>query len=93
MAEAGVPGFEVEQWQAVYVPGGTPKTIVQRLHTEITRILKEPDVAERLAARAVPPGDPAIGVTGRDDDPAVGLDGDGRPDPGWQLHFKLGNFF
>lgn len=33
MVEAGVPGFEVEQWQAQSVPASTPKAIAQRLHT------------------------------------------------------------
>jgi tripartite-type tricarboxylate transporter receptor subunit TctC len=53
MKEAGVPGFEVEQWQAVYAPAGTPKPIVQRLHTEIVRILKEPDVAAKFESLGV----------------------------------------
>lgn len=53
MGEAGVPGFEVEQWQAVYVPASTPKAIVQRLHAHIVRILKDPDVLEKFASLGV----------------------------------------
>ena len=34
MAEAQVPNFVVEQWQAVYVPKGTPKSVVDRLNQE-----------------------------------------------------------
>lgn len=48
MAEAGVQGFSVASWQAVYAPKGTPKPIVDRLSKEIAAILKEPDVQERL---------------------------------------------
>lgn len=48
LAEAGVSGFDVSSWQAVYAPKGTPKEIVDRLSREIAEILKEPDVQEKL---------------------------------------------
>ena len=48
MNEAGVPGFEADSWGGVMVPAGTPPAVVQRLNAEIVRILKMPDVAERL---------------------------------------------
>lgn len=48
-AEAGVPGFEVASWQAVFAPAGTPKEIVQRLNTEIAQVLKMPDIRARMA--------------------------------------------
>lgn len=48
MAEAGVPGFEMSSWQAVYAPKGTPKAVVQRLNAEITKALKLPDVQAKL---------------------------------------------
>jgi tripartite-type tricarboxylate transporter receptor subunit TctC len=48
MIEAGVPGFEMSSWQAVYAPKGTPKPIVQRLHAEIAKALKMPDVQAKL---------------------------------------------
>lgn len=48
MIEAGVPGFEMSSWQAVYAPKGTPKPIVQRLHAEIAKALKLPDVVAKL---------------------------------------------
>ena len=62
MAEAGVSGFVVEQWQAVYAPARTPAPVVQRLHEEIARILKEPEVAQRLEALGVN----AVGSTPRE---------------------------
>lgn len=55
MAEAGVPGYDVVSWQAMFAPAGTPPAIVQRLHTEVAAILKQPDVQERLAKLGVDP--------------------------------------
>jgi tripartite-type tricarboxylate transporter receptor subunit TctC len=55
-AESGVPGFEVATWQAVFAPAGTPKPIVDRLNTEIAKILKQPEIEARLADLAVDAG-------------------------------------
>ena len=49
MAEAGVPGFAMSSWQAVYAPKGTPKPIIQRLNAEIVKILQMNDVREKLS--------------------------------------------
>lgn len=48
MMESGVKDFQMSSWQAVYAPKGTPKAIVQRLNTEIVKILNMPDVKEKL---------------------------------------------
>lgn len=48
MAESGLTGYELSSWQAVFAPAGTPPAIVDRLYTEIGRILRMPDVAKRL---------------------------------------------
>ena len=48
LAESGLAGYEISSWQAVFAPAGTPPAIVERLYTEIARILKTPDVARRL---------------------------------------------
>ena len=48
MTEAGVPKFEMVSWQAVYAPKGTPKPIVDRLNAEIVKVLKTPDVRDKL---------------------------------------------
>jgi len=50
LAEAGVPDQESEFIQAVLVPAGTPKEIIDKLYREIARIVALPDVKERLAA-------------------------------------------
>jgi len=44
-----VPGYEVMSWQAIFAPAGTPKPIVDRLHTEIAKILADADMRERIA--------------------------------------------
>ena len=53
MEEAGFRNFVVEQWQAIYAPAKTPAPIVQRLHDEISRILKDPEVVATLARQGV----------------------------------------
>lgn len=49
IAELGMPGFEAVSWGGVMVPANTPRAIVVKLNAEINRILKLPDVRERLA--------------------------------------------
>ncbi len=48
MSEAGLKGFEVNNWYGVFVPVGTPKDIVTRLNAEIVKALAAPDVKKRL---------------------------------------------
>jgi len=55
LAESGLPGFEVGSWQGVFAPAGTPPEIVKRLNAEIVKILKLPDVAERLVGLGAEP--------------------------------------
>jgi len=49
LAESGVPDEESEFIQAVFVPAGTPKEIIDKLYREIARIVMLPEVKERLA--------------------------------------------
>ncbi len=49
IAEQGLPGFDAVSWFALFAPAGTPKPIVDKLQREVSRILKLPDVAKRLA--------------------------------------------
>jgi len=49
VAEAGLPGFESVQWYGVLAPARTPKDIITRLHDEVTRVLQQPEIKERLA--------------------------------------------
>ena len=50
VAESGFPEYESVSWGGVMVPGGTPRPVVDRLHGELVRILKLPDIQEKLSA-------------------------------------------
>ena len=45
VAEAGVPGYEFLTWHGILAPRGTPKPIVDRLNSELKKILTAPDEA------------------------------------------------
>ena len=49
VAEAGVPGYAVSGWYAVFAPAHTPREIVNMLNREIVGLLQSPDVRQRLA--------------------------------------------
>ena len=48
LAEAGVPGYEGDDWFGVFAPAGTPLAIRERLSKEMARILALPDTREQL---------------------------------------------
>jgi len=48
MEQAGLKGFEVNNWYALFAPAGTPKDIVARLNTEVVKILALAEVQKRL---------------------------------------------
>ncbi len=48
VAEAGVPGFAVMNWYGVLAPAGTPRPLVDRLHREIVKVLRQPEVLARI---------------------------------------------
>ncbi len=48
-AEAGLPQYDASSWNGILVPTGTPRPIVDRLHAELVKILRDPKVLERLA--------------------------------------------
>lgn len=56
LAEAGVPGFEMTTWYAVYVTAGTPPDVVARLQAELVRIVALPDVQAKLRGLGGEPG-------------------------------------
>jgi len=45
--EAGLKGFNLDSWFALYAPAGTPPDIVQQLNTEIGKILATPDIRKK----------------------------------------------
>ena len=50
VAEAGVPGFESLSWVGLIAPTGTPPEIIAKLHDEIAKLLRLPDVQQLLAS-------------------------------------------
>ena len=49
VAEAGLPGYEVENWIGLVAPAGTPQAIVDKLNKEVAAILDSPEVLKQLA--------------------------------------------
>lgn len=49
-AESGLPAFDARTWAGVFMRTGTSRPIIAKLHGELTRIMKLPDVQERYAA-------------------------------------------
>jgi len=55
MIEAGVPGYVATNWFGTAVPARTPPAIVAKLSQEIARVLRLPDVGERLLSQGLEP--------------------------------------
>ena len=75
LAEAGLPGYNISSWQAMFAPAGLPKEIHARVYAEVAKALKSPDVAKRLQelgldAGGMPPEELAALI--RDDIPRLG---------------------
>ncbi len=56
LTEAGYPDFAVNGWYALFAPAKTPKLVVDKLSAELQKILKMPDVIEKLRGVGVTPG-------------------------------------
>ena len=54
--EAGLPGYEVTSWYAMYAPSGTPLPIIQKLNSDIARVLALPDVKAWFDTQAAQAG-------------------------------------
>ena len=55
LAEAGVPGYDVSPWFAVFAPAGTPRPVIDKLNAALLDAMKQPDVVTRLDAIGVEP--------------------------------------
>jgi tripartite-type tricarboxylate transporter receptor subunit TctC len=55
IAESGVAGYESDVWFGVIAPAGTPRPIVDKLHAEIVRIVKTPEMQKSLAGQGAEP--------------------------------------
>lgn len=51
MAESGFPGFEAGTWFGLTAPAATPREILSRLHADIARAVRQPDVEKQLAGQ------------------------------------------
>ena len=51
LAESGFPGFDTSLWFGLLAPAATPKDIIGRVHAETLRVLKLPEVVERIASQ------------------------------------------
>lgn len=55
VAESGVPGFEVSSWFGLFGPARLPGPIVERIHSDVVRVLAEAGVRQKLLEQALDP--------------------------------------
>ena len=55
MAEAGVPGYEMDVWYGLFAPKGTPKAVIDKIAADAIRIMQAADMRERWSAVGVEP--------------------------------------
>lgn len=55
IAEAGIPGYEANNWNGIVVPRKTPRAVIERVHREVTAILNDAVTAKRLASQGLEP--------------------------------------
>ena len=53
IAEAGVPGYESGTWYGIVLPARTPPAIVSTFNSTVVRVLKEPDIQQKLIANGL----------------------------------------
>jgi len=53
VAESGVPGFGVDQWYALFLPGGTSKDIANKIQEAVARIVLEPETRKQWLAQGM----------------------------------------
>jgi len=54
-AEAGFPGFRIANWFGLAAPKGTPPDVINFLHAEVQKMIKRPEVREKLLAAGAEP--------------------------------------
>ena len=54
-AAAGLPGYEAVSWYALMAPAGTPKDVIEKIHSDVAKVLQFPEVRERLAGMGAEP--------------------------------------
>lgn len=65
MAELGLPGLQFNFWAGLFAPAGTPAPVLAQLEAEVNRIVRMPDIAERMTATQVTPSGGSAAELGR----------------------------
>jgi tripartite-type tricarboxylate transporter receptor subunit TctC len=65
VAESGVPGFDYATWYAMFAPAAMPQPVVAKLNGEITRMLADRDLAQKLAVQGAEPSPSTAAELGR----------------------------
>jgi tripartite-type tricarboxylate transporter receptor subunit TctC len=55
VAEAGVPGYEATIWLGLMAPAGTPRPVIEKLNTEIVKVLNSPDIRKNWSEQGAVP--------------------------------------
>jgi tripartite-type tricarboxylate transporter receptor subunit TctC len=55
ISEAGVPGYEVTNWWGIVVPAGTPRSIIDRLHKDLTAVVASTETKTRFETEGAEP--------------------------------------
>ena len=55
IAESGLPGYEASSWYGLLAPAGTPDAVVEKLQKEISKVLRDPHVRDRLLGQGLDP--------------------------------------
>jgi tripartite-type tricarboxylate transporter receptor subunit TctC len=55
VAEAGVPGFDFDQWYGLLASAKTPRPLIRTVNKEVVRVLNLPDIKERMLTQGATP--------------------------------------
>jgi tripartite-type tricarboxylate transporter receptor subunit TctC len=55
IAEAGVPGYEADNWSGLMAPAGTPRDIVLKLHAAMNQAMNDADIRSRFLKESAEP--------------------------------------
>jgi tripartite-type tricarboxylate transporter receptor subunit TctC len=55
VAESGIPGFEVVGWYGIFAPPKLPKPLLTRIHGELIKVLKEPEMQKAIFNQGATP--------------------------------------
>jgi tripartite-type tricarboxylate transporter receptor subunit TctC len=53
--DSSYPGFDIDNWWALFAPAGTPQIIVNRIHSEVAKALEHPDLKAYMSREGAEP--------------------------------------